>query len=99
MRGEDEGGVRAAEPEGVRKYVLRFYRPRLVRHVVEVALRIGRLVVDRRWQDAVLDDQRADRCFQSAGRAEKVARHRLGGADGELVSLIAKNRLDRDRFD
>ena len=70
-----------------------------VRHVVEIAYRIGRLVVDRRRNDAVLHDERADRGFEAAGSAEEMAGHRFGGADGNLVRLLAEHRLDRQRLD
>ena len=48
---EGEGRVGAAEPEAVRERRVDLGLPRLVRHVVEVAVRVGRLVVDRRRQD------------------------------------------------
>ena len=51
--------------------------PRRVRHVVEVAVRVGRLVVDRRRQDALLEREHRDDRLDAAGGAEEVAGHRL----------------------
>ena len=51
---ERQRRVRPAEPECVAERDLHVLLPRLVRHVVEVALGIGRLVVDRRRQDPVM---------------------------------------------
>ena len=45
--------VGAAEAEGIRQRDVDLHRPRRVRHVVEIALRIGRAVVDRRRRDLV----------------------------------------------
>ena len=71
---------------------------RLVRHVVEIALGVGRLVVDRRRDDARLDRHRRDGGFQAAGGAEEVAGHRLRRADGDLVGVLAEHALDGDRL-
>ena len=48
--------------------------PRLVRHVVEVAIGVGVPVVDRRRQHAVVQREHAHHRLDRAGRAEAVAR-------------------------
>src|SRR5439155_9223911 len=96
---EDQRGVRPAEAERVRHHVTDLLLARLIRDVVEIALRIGHLVVDRRRDDPCLHDLCCDRRFQSAGRAEEMAGHRFRGADGDFVRLVAEHPLDRERLD
>ena len=56
---------------------------RHVRRVVEVALGVGRLVVDRRRNDAVADREREDARLEAARGAEEVPGHRLRRGDRE----------------
>ena len=42
----------------------------------------------------MLDGLDADNHFHRAGRAEQVAGHRFGGADGQLFRVIAEDGLD-----
>ena len=71
---------------------------RLVRDVVEVALRVGRLVVDRRREDALVEREHAHHRLDRAGRPEAVAGHRLRRRDRELVRVVAEDLLDRPRL-
>ena len=73
-------------------------RARLVRDVVEVALRVGVPVVDRRRQHAVVERERAHHRLERAGGAEAVARHRLRRGDGEPVGVVAEDLLERARL-
>src|SRR5439155_1217238 len=69
---EGQRRVGAAEAEGVRQRRLDVLLARLVRDVVEVAVRVGRLVVDRGRQHAVIErEHRGDR-LDAAGGAEEV---------------------------
>src|SRR5207245_2569488 len=96
---KDERRVRAAEAEGVRQRDLDVLLARLVRHVVEVAVRIRRFVVDRRRQDAVVQCEHGRDRLHAAGGAEEVARHRLRGRDGEPPGVLAEDALDRERLE
>ena len=51
-----------------------------IRHVIEIAVGVGRLVVDGRRQAAVAQRLNAERGFQRAGRAEQMTGHRFGRA-------------------
>src|SRR6267142_610754 len=93
---EGQRRVGAAEAEGVRQRRLDVLLARLVRDVVEVAVRVGRLVVDRGRQHAVIErEHRGDR-LDAAGGAEEVARHRLGRRHGQLARVVAEDALDGD---
>ena len=35
-----------------------------------------------------------DSCFEAAGAAQQMAGHGFGGADGELVGVVAENALE-----
>src|SRR5262245_28458055 len=80
---EEQRGVGPAEAEGVVQRHLDRLLAGLVRDVVEIALRIGRLVVDGRRHDVARDRQRRDGRLQAAGRPQQVAGHRLGRAHGQ----------------
>ena len=56
----------------------------VVGDVVQVALRVGRVIVDRRRQHAVADRHQADDQLGRAGRGDQVAHHALGARDGHL---------------
>ena len=71
---------------------------RLVGDVIEVAIGIGVLVVDRRMDDAAVDREQCGDRLDSAGRAKQVADHRLGAADRHLARVIAKRDLQRLRL-
>src|SRR5262245_28621795 len=93
---QDQAAVGAAEAEGVREHVVEPGLARRVGHVVEIALGIRVLVVDRRRNDAVVDGERADRRLEAPGGAEQVARHRLRRGNRELARVIAEDLLDRE---
>ena len=63
--------------------------------VVEIAVRIGRRVIDSWRHDAVYDGFDADDGFEAARRAEHVARHGFRAADGSLFGLL----LSKDHFE
>ena len=80
---EEQRGIGAAEAEGIRERVFDVGLARVVGHVIEIASRVGMLVVDGRRQNLVAQGQHADAGFEAAGAAEQMAGHGLGGADGE----------------
>ena len=93
---EHERGVVAAEPERVRDADLDLLVPRLVRDVVEVALRIGRVLVDRRREDAALEREDRERRFDRAGGAEGVPGRSLRRRDRRAVRLVLAERELQD---
>ena len=84
----------AAEAEGVVRDGVDFHLAGLVGYVVEVAVRVGGLVVDGRRDGAGLDRLAAGGHFDSAGGTEHVPGCSLGGADGQASGVFTKNRLD-----
>src|SRR5436853_4530581 len=72
---EDERAVGAAETEGVGERDADRHPPGLVRHVVEVARRIGRAQIDGRRRNLLAECERAEYRFDGARGAEQVAGH------------------------
>jgi hypothetical protein len=70
---QHQAGVVPTEAKRVRDGNLDAAFARLVRYVVEVAVSIGRLVIDRRRQQPVTDCERAEDRLDSAGGTETVA--------------------------
>src|ERR1035438_3990115 len=68
---------------------------RLVGNVIQVAVRIRTVVIDRRRRYLIADGEYRDTSLDSAGAAEQVPGHRLGGTHRHLVGVLAKGTLDR----
>src|ERR1035438_8258712 len=91
-------GVRSPKPKGVGQHYVQRGFSWLIRYVVQVALRIGRGVIHR-WRDHLVSQcQDADARFQTAGTAQQVAGHALGGTDRHFAGMLAEGPLDRNRF-
>ena len=73
-------------------------RARLVRHVVEIALRIRVAVVDRRREHALVERADAHHRLDRTSGSEEMPEHGLRRRDGELVRMRAEHRLDRLRL-
>src|SRR3954452_20677746 len=96
---DDNRGVVPAEAERVRGGDPDVRLARLVRDVVEVTVRIGVLVVDRRRQDAVLHGQGREDRLDRAGRAETVTRRALRRRDRDPGGdVLADRELDHPRL-
>src|SRR2546426_12778396 len=88
-----------AEAEGIRNSHPHVGLPGLVRNVVEVALRIRDLVVDRRRKLAVTDRKRREDRLDGAAGAETVAGGALRRRDRGLArKLLAECQLDHARL-
>ena len=98
MSAEDEAGVLAAEPEGVGQNGVNGDGTGLVGNVVQIAFRVGFLVIDRGVNFPVHDGFDAGHGLQSARGAEGMANHALGAADRNTVGVIAEQPLDGDGF-
>ena len=72
----------------------------LLRHIIQLALRIGIIEIDRRRQHLVDQRQHGDARLKSAGAAEQVPGHRLRAADLQLVAqrVLAEDELDGARL-
>src|SRR5262245_46721197 len=76
--------VLAAKAKTVGKREVEWSRARLVGDVVQVAIRVGVLVVDRRRQYTVANRHQADDHLGDPGSGNQVAHHALGAGDGRL---------------
>ena len=99
-RADDERGVVAAEPEGVRDGDRQIGQvARHVRDVVEIAVRVGLVVVDRRRRLLVDERLHGEDRLDGARRAEAMAGRALRRGDGELLRvLLAERELDHARL-
>src|SRR6266513_219204 len=69
-----------------------------MRHVAEVALRIGRVEINRRWDHLVPNGGQAGERLNGCRGAEQVARHALGGTDRNSIYMSAQNGLEGSCF-
>src|SRR5688572_17550664 len=85
---EYQTSIRTAESETVRKHVLHFHVARDIRDVIQVALRIWKIVIDRRRQLLFVDSFRREYSFYSARCPESMPGHRFGGANCQPVFRV-----------
>src|SRR5262249_751436 len=91
---EQQAAVRPAEPEGIGKHVLKLGFARLVGNVIEVAFGIGIFEVCGRRNHLIAQREHANAGFQAAGAAQQMTGHGLGGADSDLLRMLAESALD-----
>src|SRR5512143_1602310 len=96
---EDQTGVRTAEAEGVRHCHVHLYFPRRVWDVVQIALRIGIIEVDRRRKNPAVQGKNRDDSLYSTGSAEQMAGHGFCRADRYLIGIIAEHGFYGDTFE
>src|SRR5689334_3395342 len=46
----------------------------------------------------MVNSEHCDDRFDATGSAKQMTRYRFGGAESQLVSVLAKSRFDRERF-
>src|SRR4051812_35442457 len=93
-----ETTVRAAETEAVGGGILDRHRPSLVRHIVEVALRIRVFEVDRRRRNLVAQSQDRNAGLEAARTAEQMAGHRFRRTDGQFCRMVTEGPLHGTGF-
>src|SRR5579859_6189310 len=93
-RPDDHAAVVAAEAEAVGDGPPYPHLARRVRHVIEIAGRIGSAKVDGGMDDARLDAHHGGDQLDAAAGAEQVADHALGAANGKLAGVGAEDPLD-----
>src|SRR5437870_2771048 len=86
--------VVAAEAEAVRQDFTHPNDAGRVRDVIEVAVGVGRVEVDRRGQDAVLEAQATGDGLDAAAGPEQVADHALGARHHQSLRVFAEDFLD-----
>src|SRR5687767_1653004 len=97
---KNQARVSAPESKAVREHAIDFRLAGLVRNVIEIAFRIGDLVVYRRRQFLFADRKHRDNRFDPASGPEGMPGHRFSRADGKAVTrMFAEYLLDRQRFE
>jgi len=66
-----------------------------VGHVVQIALRVGRVQIDGGREQSVLDRQDTYGSLDCARAAEQVTELRFAAADGQAVGVLTEDLLDR----
>src|ERR1022692_1374406 len=95
---ENQATVGPAKAETVRQRMVDLHGTRLVGNVIQVAVRIRTIVIDRRRRHLIADGEYRDAGLDSAGAAQQVPGHRLGGTYRHLVGVLAEGTLDRHRL-
>ena len=75
-----------------------FLSSRLVRHIIEVAFRIGKLVVDRRKDDRTIHAHKRQYRLDRPGCTYGVAEHGLVAAHRDFPGPFSEDLLYRDRL-
>ena len=92
-------GILSTKAEAVGQGDLRFGTPGLVGDIVQVAIGIRGVEVDRGGELTVDDRQGRERCLDSTGGSQGVSGHRLGRGAGELPGVLAEDPLDGQDLD
>src|SRR5581483_705741 len=95
---EHQARIVAAEPEGVGERRANVAFPGLVRRVVQIALRVGVFMVDRRMKNFALQSERAHNRLDRARGAQAVADHGFGRIERDPARARAKQFFDRVGF-
>src|SRR5438132_71171 len=90
----DDAAVVAAEAEAIGDGTANAGFACHVGDVVEVAVGVGRLIVDRGMEDAALDAEDGGDHLDGAAGAKEMADHTLGAGDGQLLGVRAEDGLD-----
>src|SRR5258706_878760 len=95
---KDQTRVGPAKTKIIRQHIIDVSIARRIWNVIQVTIRIGSLVVDRRRQFVLLQNLYREHRFNSTGCAESMTRHRFGRAYGNVISVLAENLFDRQRL-
>src|ERR1700737_1063381 len=93
---EQQGPVCPTETERVRHGVFHLSSARLVRNVIQIAVRIGTVQIDGGGKNLIAQRQKSNSSFQSACSPQQMSSHRLGRTHGQLVGVLAESPLDGD---
>ena len=89
----------SAEAQGVGQGVVDVLLHRSVKHIVQIAFRVGDAGIGGSGYKAFLQGLGADNSFDTAGSAQHVAGEGLGGADHHFVGrFFTKCLLDGNGF-
>src|SRR5258708_36890458 len=96
---KNQRSVSAAEAKGIGEYDIDLRFARLIRHIVQVAVRIGRRVVHGWRDDLIAQRQDTDASFEASRAAEQMSGHALRRTHRQLRSIAAEAALDGHRFE
>ena len=86
-----QGTVSTAKPKGIGEGRLYLLASHLIRHIVKIAFRIWKLIVDRWGDEAILYGQDGKYRLGRAGTTQEMSGHRFGRAYRNLGRAIAEN--------
>src|ERR1017187_4212057 len=89
-----EGGVPAAEAQGVARRDVDAAVAGHIWDAIQIALGIGKFIIDRRRDNIVAHGKAAGRQLDRAARALHVPERRLERTHRQIVRVFAKNLLD-----
>src|SRR5258708_1568446 len=69
--------------------------PSLIGNVIQVAFRVGHVVVDRRGEDATTNGHNANDHFDSPSGGDEMAQHTFAAAHRHLVGRLTQDLLNR----
>ena len=95
----DERDILAAESEAVRQRDVDRGFTSSMRDIIEIAVGIGIVEIDRRRSDTVAYRQQADDRLDAPRGRDQMTHHALGARDRNPIRLLAEGSLDRQRFD
>ncbi len=90
---EQQGGVGSTEAKRIRQRIFDIGFAHVIRHIVEIAFGVRRLLIDGGRQSLIAQRQNADPRFESAGAAEKMTGHGLGRTDGHVFYVVAEHAV------
>ena len=91
---EHEAGIVPAKAQTVAERVFHLHGAAGVGNVIQVAFRVGLLVVDGGRRKLVAQRQRGEHGFHAACTAQQVAGHALGRNDGDVPGMGTEHRMD-----
>src|SRR6266487_4471079 len=94
----DERDILAAKPERVGEGRVKCVCTRVVRHVIQVTLRIGSLEVDRGGEYLVAERKCDGDEFERTSRGDGMTRHGLGRAYRDRVRRIPERLVQGQGF-
>src|SRR5207248_2891109 len=95
---DNQRHILPAEAEAIAQDMIDAFFAGGVGDVVEVAIRVGCFVIDRRRDDAAANGHDAGDQFGSAGGGDQVAEHALAAGDRNLAGLLAEDLFDGQGF-
>ena len=84
----------SAEAQAVAQSVLHLHLTAHIRHIVQIALRVGLLVVDGGRRELVAEGQCGEHGLDAACAAQQMAGHALGADDGDVLGVVAEDGVD-----